>query len=89
MQHIVEIIGQSVEIAAGQVGGVRSYAGRLDLLPGRPIGEPSDPPHLVGLGERRGQRERDLPGRAGHEDLVTFEHCISSSTAARARAPVR
>ena len=46
----------------------------VDQRARRRIPEAGDAPHLVVAGEVRGERERDLAGGAGDEDLLAREH---------------
>ena len=74
VQHVGEVVGQLGEVAVADVAHERGHADRVDLLACRGIAEACDPPHLVVGREVLRERERDLPGRAGDQDLLARQH---------------
>ena len=74
VHDVGEVVGDIGEVAARDVAHARRHAERVDLSPGLGVAEPGDPPHLVLLHQVAGERERDLPGRSGDEDLLAREH---------------
>ena len=74
VQHVGEVVGQLGEVAVTDIAHERGHADRVDLRAGGGIAEAGDPPHFVVGREVLRERERDLPGRAGDEDLLAREH---------------
>ena len=75
VHDVGEVVGHAGEVAARDVAHTRasrpsaSTCARLSV-----VGEAGDPPHLVVGREVAGERERDLPGGSGDEDLLAREH---------------
>ena len=80
VQHVGEVVGQVAEVAVAEVAHERGHADGVDLLARRRVAEARDPPHLVVGREVLGERERDLPRRAGDEDLLARQHAAQGAT---------
>ena len=74
MQDVIESRRQRGEVRIGEVHHRRGNADLLDSLPRSGIAEAGDAPHLVVSCQLLNQRESDLAGRAGHEDLSIGQH---------------
>ena len=72
MQHVVEILWQITELAAGEIDAAGDHARLLAALPGARLAEACDAPDLIVGGEITTQRKGDLPGGAGEEDFLVL-----------------
>ena len=73
VQQVGEVRRKVAEVGVGEVDGQGSHPERLHFGPGSGVGEPGDPPHLVGRGEQFGDAEGDTAGGTGDEDLFALE----------------
>ena len=89
VQHVGEVVGESDEVATGDVDRVRGDPRVVDLGACRGIGEAGGAPHLVVGGERAGERERNRAVHARHEDLLTGDHGGERSPTPQLRARAR
>src|SRR5207247_1920252 len=76
VHDVGEVVGHAGEVATTQVARHGGDPQRVDPLAIGRIGEARDAPDLVVAREGAGQRERDLPGRPGDEDLLARQHAV-------------
>ena len=82
MQQHGEILRQVAELVGAQLDLPGGDAPAFHLLAAARLAETGDPPHVVILGERLGDRRGDLARGAGDEDLLAFEHVFLSRVSA-------
>ena len=70
VHDVGEVVGHVGEVARREVAHPRGDAERVDPGAALVVGESGDAPHVVVGREMPRQRERDLPGGPGDEDLL-------------------
>ena len=74
VHDVREVVGHAGEVSRRDVADDGRDPELVDPLTAPLLGEPGDAPHLVVGGQVPGERERDLPGRPGDEDLLARQH---------------
>ena len=83
VKDVGEIVGQRGEVAGAHVQGDRGDVGGGEAIPVFLVAQARGTPDLVVAREGTRDRERDLAGGAGDEDLLCVEHPISHSALGR------
>ena len=76
VKDVAEIVGQRGEIGIGHVERERCDACCAEPVAVGGVPQPGRTPHLVALGQRTGDGEGDLAGRAGDQHLLSVEHSL-------------
>ena len=73
VEHGVEVVGERVQRAEGEIDRDRSHTGLLEALAVARLREPREAVDLVVARQRARHGEAHLPGRAGHQQLAACE----------------